>query len=178
MARQFKKVAVGGTFDELHSGHKALLQKAFEVGDHVFIGLSADEFIRSMSKPHKTASYDQRLTELKSFLRKRRVLQRAEIMPLNDVYGITLSDHGVEALVVSKETKQTALEINEKRKEIDLPPLQIIPINMIDAENHSPISTTLIRRGEIDREGHLLKTCSKWFKLSMKQCSLSRCIRV
>lgn len=161
MARQFKKVAVGGTFDELHSGHKALLLKAFEVGDHVFIGLSTDEFIRSMGKPHRTASYDQRLTELKNFLQEQGVLQRAEIISLNDVYGITLSDHGVEALVVSRETKQTAIEINEKRKELNLPALQIIPINMVDAENHSSISTTRIRRGEIDREGHLLKTCSK-----------------
>ncbi|RLI19385.1 phosphopantetheine adenylyltransferase, partial [Candidatus Bathyarchaeota archaeon] len=32
-----------------------------------------------------------------------------------------------------------------------------VVIDMVPAENHIPISTTRIRRGEIDREGNLLK---------------------
>ncbi|RLI21218.1 phosphopantetheine adenylyltransferase, partial [Candidatus Bathyarchaeota archaeon] len=35
MTRKFKAVAVGGTFDEFHRGHRALLSKAFEVGERV-----------------------------------------------------------------------------------------------------------------------------------------------
>ena len=66
--KKFKKVAVGGTFDELHRGHKALLDKAFEVGDKVVIGLSSDEFVSKMGKPHKTASYDERRRELAAFI--------------------------------------------------------------------------------------------------------------
>lgn len=161
MPKKFKAVAVGGTFDKLHKGHKALLMKAFEVGEHVFIGLCTDEFIRSMDKPHATVSYELRLEELKTFLNKQNLLGRAEIIPLNDVYGNTLVNGSVEALVVSRETESTAFKINKKREEANLPPLQIVRIGMIDAENHSPISTTRIHRGEIDREGHLLKTCSK-----------------
>jgi pantetheine-phosphate adenylyltransferase len=158
MPRKFRTVGVGGTFDELHKGHRALLAKAFVVGEHVIIGMSTDEFVRMMGKPHLTASYTQRLRELKSFLEERRLLRRAEIIPITDVYGGVLLSKGlIEALIVSRETEPTAVKINEKRREIGLTPLQIIVIDMIPSENHSPISTTRIRRGEIDREGHLLK---------------------
>lgn len=157
MQKKFKTVAVGGTFDELHKGHRALLVKAFEVGEHVVIGLCSDSFVRKLSKPHVTASYDQRLEELKMFLHANGFLERAKIVPLDDPFGITLSNGGVEALIVSKETETTALGINKKRAEAGRTPLQIIVVSMIPSENHVPISTTRIRCGEIDREGHLLK---------------------
>jgi pantetheine-phosphate adenylyltransferase len=63
--------------------------------------------------------------------------------------------------VVSRETEPVALRINEKRKEIGIGPLEIIVINMVPSENHKPISTTRIRAGEIDREGHVLKREAK-----------------
>jgi len=157
MQKKFKTVAVGGTFDEFHKGHEALLMKAFEVGKHVLIGVCSDEFAKKLNKPHTTASYTQRLKELKAFLNKYGLLQRSKIILLNDVYGVTLSKGCVEALIVSKETEPTAIKINKKRKEIGLPPLQIVVIDMIPSENHAPISTTRIHRREIDREGHLLK---------------------
>lgn len=155
--RKFRKVAVGGTFDEFHKGHRTLLLKAFEVGEQVVVGLCSDEFVKRMGKPHSTASYKQRLEDLKRFLSEHGFLERAEIIPLNDPYGVTLSKGCVEALVVSRETEPRALEINLKREKLGLPPLHIIVIEMVPSENHAPISTTRIRRGEIDREGHLLK---------------------
>jgi pantetheine-phosphate adenylyltransferase len=158
MRKKFRTVGVGGTFDELHKGHRALLTEAFEVGERVIIGMSTDEFVTMMGKPHLTASYAQRLRELKSLLEERGLLQRAEIIPISDAYGgVLLSNGPIEALVVSRETEPTAVKINEKRREIGLKPLQIVVIDMIPSENHSAISTTRIRRGEIDREGHLLK---------------------
>ena len=150
-------MAVGGTFDEFHKGHRALLIKAFEVSEHVLIGLCSDRLVESLSKPHVTASYEQRLKELSRFLRERGFLERAEIMPLNDPFGVTLSEGCVEALIVSLETEHMAVKINEERRRRGLPPLQIVTIDMIPSENHAPISTTRIRHGEIDREGHLLK---------------------
>ncbi|MEM3642223.1 MAG: phosphopantetheine adenylyltransferase [Candidatus Bathyarchaeia archaeon] len=157
LAKTFKTVAVGGTFDELHKGHRTLLIKAFEIGEQVLIGLCSDEFVRKLGKPHITAPYEQRLDELKAFLREYGFSERAKILPLNDIYGVTLSKGCLEALVVSKETKPTALKINEERKKRNLPPLYIDVIDMVPSENHIPISTTRIRRGEIDREGRLLK---------------------
>ena len=155
--KQFETVAVGGTFDEFHRGHRALLMKAFEVGERVLIGLSSDEFARELRKPHEVASYEERLSDLKRFLKRLGLLDRAEIVPLHDPYGVTLSEGCVEAIVVSRETELTAHEINEKRRAKGLQPLSVVVINMVPAENHTPISTTRIREGEIDREGHLLK---------------------
>jgi pantetheine-phosphate adenylyltransferase len=155
--KKLRKVAVGGTFDEFHRGHKVLLMKAFEIGSHVLIGLCSDEFVKKMGKPHWTASYEERLNELRVFLKSLGLNDKAEIVPLNDPYGVTVTDRCIEALVVSEETEKTALKINQKRSEAQLPLLTIVTINMVPAENYKPISTTRIREGEIDREGHMLK---------------------
>jgi pantetheine-phosphate adenylyltransferase len=155
--KQFKKVAVGGTFDELHRGHKALLDKAFEIGGRVVIGLSSDEFVSKMGKPHKTAAYGERLKELQAFLAEQGLAAKAEIVTLNDPYGLTISGDGLEALVVSKETEKIAQKINEIRAKAGFEPLLIVTVNMVPADNNAPISTTRIRSGEIDRNGHMLK---------------------
>ena len=154
--KKFKKIAVGGTFDELHRGHKALLTRAFKVGEKVIIGLSSDNFVLKMGKPHKTASFEERKKELATFLQNNKVTDRAEIVRLDDPYGQTMTIEDLEALVVSQETEKTALAINIKRLAAQLPQLEIITVHMVPAENKDPISTTRIRRGEIDREGRLL----------------------
>jgi cytidyltransferase-like protein len=155
--KKFKNVAVGGTFDELHRGHKTLLMKAFEIGEHVLIGLSSEEFATKMNKPHIVAPYEQRLEDLKDFLNKNGWSSRAAIISLNDPFGAAASKEYVDALVVSRETEKKASKINKLRKLIELPRLQIVVIDMVPSENCGTISTTRIRRGEIDREGHVLK---------------------
>jgi pantetheine-phosphate adenylyltransferase len=162
MAKKFRTVGLGGTFDELHKGHRALLIKAFDTGERVIIGVSSDEFVKKMNKLHQTARYEQRTRELRDFLKDHEVLQRAEIIPIDDTYGgVLLSKDPIEALVVSRETEPVALKINEKRKEVGIGPLEIVVIDMVPSQNHKAISTTRIRAGEIDREGHALKRKAK-----------------
>ena len=157
MVKKFKKVAVGGTFDELHKGHKILLLRAFEIGEKILIGLCSDEFVEQMNKPHITANFDERFKELLKFLKSNDFEDKSEIIILNDSYGRTTTDKTIDALVVSEETKKIALIINNKRVELGFPPLEIVTVNMVPAENYKPISTTRIRDGEIDREGYILK---------------------
>ena len=154
--KEFGKVAVGGTFDELHRGHKTLLMEAFEIGERVVIGLSSDKLVSKLSKPHVTASYAERRQWLKSFLGDLGLAERAEIVPLFDAFGSSVKDPQIEALVVSEETMPNAVRINDRRKQAGLPPLQIVAIRMVPSQNCGPISTTRIRRGEMDREGRLL----------------------
>jgi pantetheine-phosphate adenylyltransferase len=98
-----------------------------------------------------------RLEELKGFMRKQGWLSRAEVVPLFDAYGPALTEEHIDALVVSEETEQVARIINAKRRARNLKPLTIISVDMVLAENSTPISTTRIRRLEIDREGRVLK---------------------
>ncbi len=155
--KKFRKVAVGGTFDKLHKGHKTLLSAAFDLGERVVIGLTSDELVTKMSKPHKTAAFGDRKRELRMWLQIQGWGDRAEITPLFDAFGSSSKDPEIEALVVSLETEPNAEKINERRQKAGLAPLKIVAISMVPSQNCRPISTTLIRRGEMDREGRLLK---------------------
>jgi len=157
MDRKFKTVLVGGTFDEFHKGHRALIRKAFDVGERVMVGLSSDQLARELRKNHEVATYEERLRELRSYLRKQGVFDRAKIVPLDTPFGITLSTTIADALVVSEETEHVGVTINEKRRAAGLRPLALVVIDMIPAEDSVPISSTRIRHGEIDREGHLVR---------------------
>lgn len=154
---QFRVVAVGGTFDELHKGHIALLMTAFRYGERVWIGLCTDEFARKLRKNHDIAPYKDRARELTKFLKDAGVLNRAKITPLSDPYGPAATSREIDAIVVSKETELRARELNSLRRKNGLKPLEIIAIDMILAEDRIPISTTRIKHGEIDRDGKLLK---------------------
>ena len=153
----YRVVAMGGTFDALHRGHRKLLRQAFAVGRKVMIGVTSDDFARSLHKPHKVDPYTRRKKDLERLLAKWRVMSRASIVPLHDRYGPTVRVSGIDALVVSKRTIKTAYEINAKRKVNGLKPLAIDPIDLILAEDRRPISSTRIRRGKIDREGRLVR---------------------
>jgi cytidyltransferase-like protein len=155
---KYRKVAVGGTFDQLHSGHKALLDRAFDVADQVVIGLTSDNFVAKMNKQHKTASYQDRQRDLEAYLAERGWRGRFEIVPLEDSFGLTLKARGLEAIVVSEETEHVAEAINRERQSEGHKSLGIETVCMVPAENQNPISTTRIRRGEIDRNGHMLQT--------------------
>jgi pantetheine-phosphate adenylyltransferase len=154
--KPYATVAMGGTFDVLHNGHKTLLKQAFAVGRKVMIGVTSDEFAKSLHKPHKLDSYTKRRADLERLLKHWKVLHRARIVPLQNRYGPTVHARGIDALVVSKRTVKTAYEINAKRRSRRLRPLDIVPIELLMADDRRPISSTRIRRGMIDRHGRII----------------------
>lgn len=145
---KYKKVAVGGSFDVLHKGHRALLDKAFDVGEYVLIGLASNEMAGK-----DIAAYEKRKKTLEDFLEHR---GRYNIVQLNDPLGDAVRDKDIDAIVVSKETAPRALEINDLRKKRGLKALKILSIPLVLAGDGRPISSTGIKRGEIDEEGRVL----------------------
>ncbi len=154
MARKYRKVALGGTFDQFHKGHAILIEKALEVGDTLVIGLTSDEMLKANPKDHFVAKFEERREELLNFLTNFGALKRVKIISLNDPYGPTLCDEELDALIVSYETSDRGGEINELRRRRGLKPLKLVVIGAVLADDGLPISSTRIRRGEIDREGH------------------------
>jgi len=149
---------MGGTFDVLHRGHRLLLKKAFEVGKKVTIGITSDDFARQLHKPHKIDPFESRKIELENLLRNWGVLSRSRIVRLDDRFGPTITTPRIQAIVVSKRTVKTAYEINRRRRLGDLKPLAVVAIDLIEAQDRRPISSTRIRQGRIDREGRVVRT--------------------
>ena len=153
---KYSKVGVGGTFDKLHKGQKKLIETALEVGNTVLIGVTTEKMLEKSPKSHEVDSFEERVKELKVFLEEKNALDKVVIFPIDDPYGPALTDKEVEVIVVSLETAFRAREINMMRREKGLKPLKIMVINMVLAEDEIPISTTRIRRGEIDEDGRLI----------------------
>lgn len=148
----YKKVAVGGTFDKFHKGHEQLLNKAFEVGETVIIGVTSTEF---GGQKGDVESCSTRMNNLKNFLKD--YPKKYEVLRLDDTYGTTIYDDTFDAIVVSKETEETANKINEIRIENNMDPLAVIVIDTVFAEDGEPISSTRIRKGEINYEGKIIR---------------------
>ncbi len=144
-------VAVGGTFDILHDGHKALLRKAYELG-RVTIGLVSDKMAKR--KGHAVNPYGIRKQALVTYVQALTGTE-PEIVELNDPYGPTLKTH-FDYIVVSPDTIDTARRINSIRTERGMLPITIVCVDFVRACDGKPISSSRIRQREIDEHGALL----------------------
>ena len=151
--RRYKKVVVGGTFDRLHLGHKALLRKAFDVGRYVYVGITSDEMIKDKPYAEKILPYDVRLSDLLKFFEVNGYIDY-RVIKINSAIGFADKIRSLDAIVVSEETYKGALLVNKARKEKGLKPLDIVTISIVKSKVGGKISSSLIRAGLIDPFGN------------------------
>jgi pantetheine-phosphate adenylyltransferase len=149
---------LGGTFDEIHAGHIALLSKAFEQGKKVIIGISSDSFAdRRKGKNKINHNYGERVANLKQAINRKFGPVIYEITKLDNEYGPAAKSTMVNALVASSETAAKINGLNKIRRENGLTPIELIVVDMVRAEDGEPMSSSRIRAGEINSSGKLLR---------------------
>ena len=146
------KAVIGGTFNVLHRGHRALFERACALSDELIIGLVSDKMARSTRKDVRP--YKMRKMELERYLASLDI--RYQLIEIDDIYGTADSAEDLDILVVSDNSKKNGELINKERRKKGLKELSIEVVPSIISEDFVPISSTRILRGEIDKEGKLL----------------------
>ena len=150
----FDLVAMGGTFDIIHNGHMALLNKAFSISTKVIIGVTSDQLAVKKGKNPEN-DYSKRISLLKSTIEENFPDSAFEISKLENEFGPAVLEESVKALIVSEETSDKGTLLNKLRAERNLPPVKIVVVPIVLAKDGKAISTTRIKNSEIDSHGNL-----------------------
>jgi len=147
------KVALGGTFEPLHEGHKKLIDVAIKLGGKdVMIGITSDKMARTRIR--SVLPFKIRAENVRQYIMKKYGFE-PKIVKITNPFGKTL-DVDFEYLIVSPETYEMALKINEKREKMGKKKINIVKVDFVLAENGKPISSTRIKKGEVDRYGKII----------------------
>lgn len=151
-------VATGGTFDCIHIGHIKLLSTAFDISNHVIIGLTSDRFVKRYKlNSNIKNNYLRRLFNLKKNISLNFKDAHYTIVKLEDEFGPVIHCSQIQAIVVSEETLVKVKQINQIRISNYLNPLHVIVVEIAKSSDGKPISSTRIRNGEIDDKGKILR---------------------
>ncbi|GAB4219240.1 MAG: hypothetical protein Fur009_4400 [Candidatus Microgenomates bacterium] len=148
----FKYLVLGGSFDYLHKGHKIFLKKAFFLGKFVLVGLTTDDFVKNKFLSASIENYQIRKKNLEKFFKKNK-WSNYKIIPISDFTGGADKNKKAKAILVTKNTYDNALKINNLRLKNNLKKLRVIIADDFLADDGKIISSERIRAGEINQNG-------------------------
>ena len=143
---------VGGTFEFFHLGHQKLIQTALSYCTNLEIWVISDEIARK--KDVRISSWQDRC----DYIQSRLSLDdgsRISFHELIDDYGVATSHNTASAIFCTNETKSTCISINEMRFKGGLKKLSIIEVPHVLSADGGIISSSRIRRGDIDPNGNV-----------------------
>ncbi|KAK9432248.1 hypothetical protein V1505DRAFT_323950 [Lipomyces doorenjongii] len=153
---QYPVVALGGTFDHLHDGHKILLTMGgFLTRESLIIGVAGEALLQNKKYKEYLEPLTQRCAGVLEFLAYIYPTLHATTHEMKDVYGRTETIEAIDALVISGETRQGAKMVNDERRRRGFHALKIWEIDVVngDANNQwaGKLSSTDMRKREFEK---------------------------
>jgi len=134
-----------------------MISKAFEIAEHVIIGIVRDEALAKLDKICREAiqPYDIRILNVTSYvdnvILKKLPDRTYEIVGIFGPYDVVLEgERKIDYIVVSDETLPRAVMINVLREKKGLNSLEIVLVPMIKDQYGRPISAHRFRTGELE----------------------------
>ncbi|MBL11345.1 MAG: hypothetical protein CMB46_00835 [Euryarchaeota archaeon] len=142
---------IGGTFDRFHKGHLHLLSKSLEKCSELEVWINSDNLAKK--KDPRVQTWEVRHHNIKSSLDEES-LSRVSFGELEDNFGPAPTHEKAQVIFSTEDTMQNCIEINKLRIMNELDPLEIVILELQNAWDGIPISSSRIRDGVIDREGN------------------------
>lgn len=147
-----KTIGLGGTFDHFHDGHRHFLEFASRLGSRLIVGITDPKLSKQKLFSDTIQPLRKRKKKLAEFCDSLPV--KYEIVTLTDPYGPTIDPSSrIDELVVTVETQTGAAAINDIRSKLKLNTLPVAVCDWVEAQDGKLISSTRIRKGEIDEHG-------------------------
>ncbi|KAJ8609836.1 hypothetical protein CTAYLR_008123 [Chrysophaeum taylorii] len=156
-------VAVGGTFDRLHAGHRLLLAATAAVcSQRVYVGIAGDALLANKNLAHLLESFEARAAAVVEYLKRANPRLEVKVSALLDPKAppkaATVEE--ISALVVSEETVAGACRVAEMRREAAIAsPLAIVVVGLVEpsgqeaagsssSSSSSKLSSSQLRRAD------------------------------
>ena len=147
---RFNHTVIAGTFDHLHSGHQKLLKTALQNSCQVSIGLTQPNLTSKKPLANLIEPTNKRSKTLEKTLESH---SHYSLFPLTNPHKPADSSLEFDSIIASSQTKKTVQRINKLRLRNNLKPLKTHFINLVNSTDKKPISSTRIRKGQINRTG-------------------------
>lgn len=151
MIELFELGLIGGTFDRFHKGHISLINQSLRYCKKLEIWITSDT-IANIKDP-RIKTWEERHEEILTYV-ENNFPSRVIFGKLEDSFGPAPTHDSAEVIFCTEDNIRNCEEINVKRLQNSLPKLSIVELELENAWDKKPISSSRIRIGEIDRNGN------------------------
>ena len=148
--------------------------------DKLVIGLSADELLVNKKFSNVLQQWSYRALWLQQFVALINPTIECECVELHDMYGPSGDRPELDVLIVSAETESGGYKVNEKRKENNIKPLELLVVTLAKSQTAADtdkISSTLIRKYIVEQYNIIESWIeTQWNKLCNELCIESHII--